>query len=76
VAINPKTRVQLEDQAIRDAVSTIVGLEMRRMKNAMVNRMLEQIAPQVEDARLFGKSVDVPMLVQRVWKEQYGPGSN
>lgn len=71
-----KTPEQLEDAAIADAIRTLVALELREKKREVENHLFEIVRPQVERARLEGRSVNVKTLVQRLFKEYHADRSN
>ena len=69
--VNPKTPEQLEDAEIADAIRTVVAFGLRGKKRKIENSLFEQVKPQVDEARLKGKSVDVHKLVMSLFKESY-----
>lgn len=71
-----KTPEQLEDAAIADAIRTLVALEMREKKREIENHLISAVKPQVDKARLEGRSVDVRTLVQRLFKEHHDRSPN
>jgi hypothetical protein len=71
-----KTPEQLEDLAIRDAVNTVVALELRNTKRELVNSLMADLDPQITKARLEGRAIDVKVLVERLMKERRANTSN
>lgn len=70
------TPEQLEDAAITDAINTVVGFDLRARKREMTNDLRGQLIPQVQKARLEGRRIDIPTLVQRMWKDNYAGPTN
>lgn len=67
-----KTEVELEDEAIADAVRTFVNLQARNWVRQQKNRVLPAVIEAADEARRSGKRVDVPALIKQVWMEDDG----
>jgi hypothetical protein len=63
-----KSPEQLEDAAITDAIDTAVGLRLREIKRQMTNEIRMLVQPEVDAARLNGRSVNVSRLFTSVVK--------
>lgn len=67
-----KTEVELEDEAIADAVRTFIRLQARVWERDQKNRILPTVIELADAARLQGKQVDVPAIIRQVWMESDG----
>lgn len=74
MAISAKTKseVELEDEAIADAVRTFITLQSRVWVRQQKNAILPRILKMADEARANGKAVDVPALIRQVWLESDG----
>lgn len=64
-----KTPEQIEDANIADVIRTVVAIKTRKMHRELMNRIVEQVAPKIELARLQGKQIDVEKFVTEVMRE-------
>jgi hypothetical protein len=64
-----KTPEQLEDDAIKDAIRSMVAIRVRRIQRDLQNEITAQIKERVDLARLQGKKVDVNKFVMEVARE-------
>lgn len=67
-----KTEVELEDEAIADAVRTFVTLQARVWIREQKNRILPSVIEAADNERARGRKVDVPALIRKVWLETDG----
>ena len=67
--MNPKTPEQIEDDAIKDAIRSVVGLKARMMQRELQNQVIERVAPKITTARLQGRKIDVDKFVSEVLRE-------
>lgn len=58
-----KTPEQLEDAAIKDAMSTAVALRLRALKRSMLNYLEAKTKDEITNARLNGREVDVEKMM-------------
>lgn len=64
-----KTPEQIEDANIADVISTVVAIKTRKIHRELKNRIVEQVMPKIDLARLQGKAIDVEKFVAEVMKE-------
>lgn len=67
-----KTDIQLEDEAIADAVRTFIGLQSRVWVRQQKNAILPVVLRMADDLRANGEQVDVPAILKQVWLERDG----
>lgn len=67
-----KTEVELEDEAIADAVRTFIALQAREWVRQQKNAILPTVLKMADEARADGKALDVPALIKQVWLESDG----
>lgn len=72
ISAKTKTEVELEDEAIADAVRTFIVLQSRVWVRQQKNAILPRILKMADEARANGKAVDVPALIRQVWLESDG----
>lgn len=63
-----KSPEQLEDAAIADTISTAVGIVLRDKKRRMENDIRMSLQPEVDQARLNGRSVNLNKLFDAALK--------
>jgi len=67
-----KSEIELEDEAIADAVRTFIGLQSRVWARQQKNAVLPRVLRLADEARANGRAVDVPALIKQVWLESDG----
>lgn len=72
VQAKTKSEVELEDEAIADAVRSFIALQSRVWVRQQKNAVLPQVMRLADEARADGKAVDVPAIIRQVWMETDG----
>jgi hypothetical protein len=67
MALNVKDEVELQDLDVRDMATSFVAVQARQWQRRTVNRLLEEIKPQLEDARRDGNRPDTIALLRAAW---------
>lgn len=60
----------LDDAAIKDAISSFVAVHARDWQRRVRNAMFAQVGPQVMELRRRNKAVDTKKLIHRAWLDQ------
>ena len=60
-----------EDANVSDVVNTAVALHLRTVKRQMVDEIMGDLQPKIENARNKGQTVDVPKMVAQVVKRVF-----